>query len=138
MWSRFFPAWIELENQIKSGAIGDIKLVTANFGIKLGDNPSDRYTKKELAGGALLDLGVYPLSFASFVLSGLKPDKVVAAANLMETGVDKQVGMTLVYPSSKIANLCVSFEAESPRDAYVIGTKGRLLVTMCFLRRQAV
>ena len=130
MWSRFFPAWVELENQIKSGAIGDVKLVMANFGFRLGEDPPERLIKSELAGGAILDIGVYVINMASYVFPGLKAEKVVAGGSLLETGVDEQVGMTIVYPGGKLANLCISLSADLPREAFIIGTKGNVYEVM--------
>lgn len=109
---------------MKSGAIGDVRLVMANFGFSMGDDPPERLIKSQLAGGALLDVGIYAITMASFAFPGLKPEKIVAAGNLLETGVDEQVGMTVVYPGGKLANMCISLGADLPREAFVIGSKG--------------
>jgi dihydrodiol dehydrogenase / D-xylose 1-dehydrogenase (NADP) len=132
VWSRFFPAWIELENQIKSGAIGDIKMVMANFGFRLGEDPPERLVQKELAGGAILDIGIYVINMASYVFPGLKIEKIIAGGSLLETGVDEQAGITIVYSDGKLANLCISIGAELPREAFIVGTKGTIKVPFPF------
>ena len=89
MWSWFMPAWIELRRRIEEGAIGTVRLVDATFGIPVFDENS-RLRRPDLTGGALLDLGIYPLALARWVLG--EPTSVVAAADLTDQGVEADEG----------------------------------------------
>eukprot|EP00118_Oscarella_pearsei_P016702 m.161271 g.161271 ORF g.161271 m.161271 type:complete len:340 (+) comp38812_c3_seq7:19-1038(+) len=126
VWSRFLPSWLEVKSQITSGAVGDVRMVLVNFGFSMGDKLIENLVRKDMAGGAILDIGIYALTFASFVYGDEKPVEVKAAGNLLETGVDEQVGITLVYSGGRVANLAVSIGANMPSEAVVVGTKGSI------------
>jgi predicted dehydrogenase len=89
MWSRFLPAWVELRSLVAAGAIGELRLVTASFAFQMSVDPRHRLFDLSLGGGALLDLGVYPVTLASMLLGA--PSAVAALAHLGETGVDEQI-----------------------------------------------
>ena len=96
MWTRFAPHMRRIRELLDAGALGDIRTVIADHGQRfLPPDFTSRLYAPELGGGALLDLGIYPLSFASYVLG--RPEKVTAAGDLTETGVDAQTSVVLQY-----------------------------------------
>lgn len=128
MWTRFLPQTDVLGQMLADGALGEITTVLADHGQWFPNDPSDRLFDPHLAGGALLDLGVYPLSLASFVLgvpgSGAGGD-VVAVGTLTGTGVDAQVSVVLTAGSAQ-ACLSTTLLAATPTTASVAGTAGRV------------
>lgn len=124
MWTRTLPAVRGMLARIEAGAIGTPTVVTADFGLSSDFGPTHRLRAPELGGGALLDLGVYPVSFAHFVLGA--PDTIRAAGRLTPEGVDETAGILLGYPSGAVATLSCSIVADTPRTASVTGTEGRV------------
>ncbi len=93
MWTRFFPAIVELRKRIAAGEVGDVKFVNAHFGFRVPKR-SDRLTEPGLGGGSLLDVGVYPIQFATMVF-GERPESIHTTGWLMDTGVDETAFLTL-------------------------------------------
>ncbi len=93
LWTRFFPAVVELRKRIVASEIGDVKFVNAHFGFR-APKKSDRLTEPSLGGGALLDVGVYPIHFATMVF-GERPESIHTTGWLMGTGVDEAAFLTL-------------------------------------------
>ena len=124
MWTRYLPAAIQLRELLAEGVLGEIRLLTADFGLRFEFDPHGRLFAPELGGGALLDLGVYPISLASMVLG--QPEAIVSLAKLGETGVDESAGMVLGYAQGRIACLYTTTRAATPSEATIIGTKGRI------------
>ncbi|XP_063585950.1 trans-1,2-dihydrobenzene-1,2-diol dehydrogenase-like [Penaeus indicus] len=127
VWSRFFPVYKEMMKRINAGEIGEVVQVFCSFGQPLEN--IQRSVKKELGGGSTLDLGVYCVQFASLVMGGERPEKVVAAGHLNEEGVDATTSATIVYSKGRVATLNCSFRCELPCEGIVIGTKGTLKVS---------
>ena len=126
MWSRFLPHYRAIRELIAEGELGEIISVSADHGQNL---PLPRYVRlhaPELAGGALLDLGIYPISFAYMVLG--KPSSVVAKAEFTPSGVDSQTSMIFQYSSGAHANLTTTLLVKSPCTAAIIGTKASLFL----------
>ena len=126
MWSRFLPHYRRIRELIQDGELGEIISISADHGQNL---PLPRYYRlhaPELAGGALLDLGIYPISFAYFVLG--KPQSVVAKADFTPTGVDSQTSMIFRYDNGAHANLTTTLLAKSPCTATIVGTQGTLFL----------
>ena len=124
MWTRHLPHIAWLRDQIASGAIGDVVTVTADHGQSL-DLPADHRLKNpDLAGGAILDLGVYPVSFTVDILGA--PSEVKAIGRLTETGVDGHVAMVLGYAGKTIAQIDTTLWTKTPTGAVVAGTTGSL------------
>lgn len=126
MWSRFLPHYRRVRELIHGGELGEIISIAADHGQNL---PLPRYYRlhaPELAGGALLDLGIYPISFAYFILG--KPHSIVAKAEFTPTGVDSQTSMILRYDSGAHANLTTTLLVKSPCTATVVGTKGTIFI----------
>jgi predicted dehydrogenase len=125
MWTRFLPHMRRVRELVDSGVLGDIRTVIADHGQRfLPPDFSSRLYAPELAGGALLDLGIYPLSFAYFVL-GL-PATVTAVSDPAETGVDAQTSVLLQYDGGAHAVLTTTLGAKTPTTASVTGTDGRI------------
>lgn len=121
IWTRYQPARKIMDDVIASGKIGEVKLVTSSlcYGIK----DTKRIWDPNLAGGALLDLGVYVLNFASMIL-GTDVQRMESSVQLLDSGMDAQETMTLFYPNGAMANLMASVMAFGNRDCYVMGTEG--------------
>lgn len=124
MWTRFLPHMIRIREVIAGGAIGDVRTLLADHDQLLSDDPSLRSRNPELGGGALLDLGIYPVSFAWDLFGA--PSRVLASATMTETGVDRQTAIILVYADGGHAVLQAALDARGPNRASVIGTEGRI------------
>jgi predicted dehydrogenase len=124
MWTRFLPHVVALRQLIADGRLGGLVSVTADHGQWFAFDPRHRLFAPELGGGALLDLGVYPVSFASMLLG--PPSRVGASATMTSTGVDAQTSMLLDHPTGAQAVLTCTSLAKSPCTATVVGTEGRI------------
>jgi len=125
MWMRFIPVILRLQEMLEGGAVGDIHLVEASFCIDdVPYGPEHRLFNPSLGGGALLDLGIYPLSFARLLCG--EPVTVDGRAYIGATGVDETNALTLTFPGGAIAQLASSTRAARPEMASVAGTEGRI------------
>jgi predicted dehydrogenase len=124
MWSRFLPHYDVIQQALQSGLIGDVTTVFADHGQGLYPDGPKRLSSPDLAGGALLDLGVYPLSFAAFVLGPFT--SVSATGALTAQGVDSQESVTVTNESGALGVLHASMLARSSTTASICGTDGRL------------
>jgi predicted dehydrogenase len=131
MWTRFNPATIKLRKIIADGVIGDVKSLKASFCVKMARSrkmlPWNRMYNPRLGGGALLDLGVYPLAYAQMVF-GQKPVRISSSAKMSWTGVDKTSEYHLDYGDGRRADLVTSFVEQRTREAVITGTKGIIKV----------
>lgn len=125
IWTRYMPSRKMIDDVINSGAIGTPTSLMANLGYNISH--IERMVKPELAGGALLDLGVYLLHFAGMVF-GDQVERIISAATLTETGVDSRDSITLIYKDGKTAVMHSSMLASLNRRAVVFGTNGYLEV----------
>ncbi|MFF3250663.1 Gfo/Idh/MocA family protein [Actinacidiphila glaucinigra] len=130
MWTYCNPVVRRLTELVADGAIGEVRSVHADFGLAGPFDPGHRLLDPALGGGALLDLGVYPVSFAHLLLG--EPDEVQAWAHLTEDGVDDNTGMLLGYDSGAMAVLSCSLTADTARTAVVTGSAGRIEVPAGF------
>jgi len=124
MWTRFLPHMIEVRRLVADGRLGDIVTVTADHGQWFAQDPGSRLFDPELGGGALLDLGVYPVSLASMILG--PPQRVVAMIAPAFTGVDGQTSMLFGYAGGAQAVLTCTSSAKSPTRAAIVGTDARI------------
>ncbi len=124
MWTRFLPHVVEIRRLLAEGALGEIVTVTADHGQWFAEDPGFRLFAPELGGGALLDLGIYPVSFASMVLG--TPDRVVALSDPAFTGVDAQTSILLGHAGGAQAVLTCTLRAKSPTRAAIVGTDARI------------
>ncbi len=124
MWTRFLPHMRRIRAIIAAGTIGEVRSVTADHRQKLPDDPKHRLNALELGGGALLDLGIYPISFVWDMLG--RPSSIKATATFRDTGADAQVATIFHYPSGAVATTLSSSDSAGPNRASVVGTKGRI------------
>jgi len=124
MWTRFLPTSDIVRQLLASGALGEVETFTADHGQWFALDPASRLFAPGLAGGALLDLGVYPVSYASFVLGA--PTGVVARGTLTETGVDRQVSAVLTYASAAQSVVHTTLAARTPTVAAISGSEARI------------
>ena len=135
MWTRFLPAIVQVRKWLAEDRIGPIKQIRATFGFYFPFDPKHRLYNPDLAGGAVLDAGIYPLSFANMVMRQ-KPDEVKAVGEIGATGVDEQSSYLLRYESGCIAILNSAVNAWTVSRAEVIGTKGRIKIPENFINAQ--
>lgn len=124
MWSLFLPGYDVVRQAVRDGLLGDVRLVQADHGQLLYPDGPERLADPALAGGALLDLGVYPIHLAAMVLPRIV--EVAATGTLTPLGVDEQENVTLRDASGALAALSASMSATSPTVATVTGTRARL------------
>jgi predicted dehydrogenase len=124
MWTRFLPHMCRIRKIIAAGTIGEVRSLTADHRQKLPDSPKHRLNALELGGGALLDLGVYPISFTWDIMG--KPVSIKASATFRETGADAQVATIFHYASGAMATTLSSSDSAGPNRASIVGTKGRI------------
>jgi predicted dehydrogenase len=122
MWTRFQPAVVALRELVADGAVGEVRSVQADLGVARAYDPADRLFAPELGGGALLDLGVYVVSFAQMLLGA--PDSVTAVGSRFDSGVDAEAGLLLGWADGRHATLAVSLRHALPGQARVFGTAG--------------
>jgi predicted dehydrogenase len=132
MWTRHLPHVAALHDLVASGVLGELVSVTADHGQWFAFDPASRLFAPELAGGALLDLGVYPVSFAHDFLG--VPERVVAVGTLTTGGVDAQVSIILGYPGDVQATLHTTLLSKTPTTAAISGTEGFVTVDGSFYR----
>lgn len=125
MWTRFIPAIVYVRELLDKKIIGDIKQIRATFGFKFPFEPEHRLFNPDLAGGAMLDAGIYPLSFANMVMRE-KPVEIKALAEIGTTGVDEQSTYIFRYESGALAMLNSTVNAPVVSRAEIIGTEGRI------------
>ena len=121
MWTRYLPQTDVVRQLLADGSLGEVRVVTADFGGATPFDPGSRSFDPRLAGGALLDLGVYAVSWAFFALG--RPERVYATGELASTGVDQQVALVLSSPSGAQALLSAGLLARTPSTATISGTR---------------
>ena len=122
IWSRFLPAYRSLVDVIGDGRIGDPLLVEADFGFRRAVAPDHRHFARELGGGALLDLGIYPVQLCSLVLGPI--ERVVADGVVGETGVDEVVAALLHHPGGRLGVAKAALRVGMTCTARIAGTDG--------------
>jgi predicted dehydrogenase len=132
MWTRFLPHMVAVCDVLASGRLGDLVLVTAEHGQWFAEDPDFRLFAPGLGGGALLDLGIYPVSFASMVLG--TPTRVTAVSDPAFTGVDAQTSVILRDDAGRHAVLTTTLSAATPNGAAISGTSARLEIEPTFYR----
>lgn len=136
MWTRFLPAFAEVRRIIASGRLGAVRQVHADFGFTCTFGPEHRAFNPALGGGALLDLGIYPLSIAAAILGPV--DSVMAQATLGPTGVDVQTDFLLRHRDGGTSNCSCSFIARTPGELTVSGERGHVRMNTMFYRAQTL
>lgn len=137
IWSRFLPVNIWVKKQVLDGQIGDVVSVVAQFGVNFPFDPKSRMYDINLAGGGLLDLGIYPISFICNFL-GSNPVRVKGVAGMGFTNVDEQAAVSLLYDKGQTGSATYSMCTNYANLAVVYGTKGRIEVDHTCFAKSAV
>lgn len=123
MKTRFLPVHKEVKRIIDNNELGEVRLIQADFGFFSEFDEANRLFHKELGGGALLDVGVYPISYGMWIL-GNKPEKVLSSYNIGLTGVDENVSAIIKYKSGQEIHIYGAINLNTAREATIVGTKG--------------
>ncbi len=130
MWTRFLPHMGRIRELVRSGALGEVYSVTADHARDLPSDPAHRLNDIALGGGALLDLGIYPISFAFDVLG--PPKDIMAMARFQAGGADAEVATMFRHASGAISTTLSALDNNGPNVALVLGTKARIEVDAVF------
>jgi len=122
LWTRFLPQTKKVLEFIDAGKIGTVQGIKADFGIKVKFDPNSRLLNKDLGGGSILDIGIYPI-FLSLLILG-KPEQIKAKGSIGITQVDQVADMLFTYANNKTAKLHSNLLKQTPTEAYIYGSKG--------------
>ena len=125
VWTRFLPAIQKLQELLATGIIGEVRTVKADFSITGDFSPEHRLRNRALAGGTLLDLGIYPITLASIVF-GEQPTRIQSSAVMGDTGVDDRGIYLFDYPNGRRAVLTAAFTHHAPALGVICGTHGHI------------
>jgi predicted dehydrogenase len=124
MWTRFLPHMVRIREIVASGRLGEVRSVVADHTRDLSDDPAHRLNALALGGGALLDLGIYPISFACDVLG--QPTEISAMARFKATGADAEVATMFRHAGGAISTTLSSSDNPGPNVAMILGSKARI------------
>ena len=127
LWTRFLPIYKTVQNWINKGEIGEIKLLNSTFGISPAKDPNDRKFNHELAGGALLDLGIYQISISQWLLNQ-NPLKISAEALIGDTNVDELTAANLAYDNGLISQFNCNLLSRNENNFFIYGSKGSIKI----------
>jgi len=127
MWTKFLPATQKIKKWIDDGLIGKVLNIKASFGYRFEFDINSRVYNPDLGGGALLDVGIYPITYATYLLGRL-PDKIISSAVIGKSRVDEQNIIIFRYEDGVLANLDSAVSAEIGTDALIVGEKGYIRV----------
>lgn len=137
MWTYYLPAIKKVKEWIAEEQIGEIKMIEADFGFRNEINPESRLFNPELAGGALLDVGIYPIALANLVEDSAV-ENVLAEGRLGATGVDEDNAALLKFESGTLAQLTSSLRTDLEDEAVIYGTKGQITIPNFWRAEKAV
>src|SRR3954451_8158848 len=130
LWTKFLPHYNKMQDMIRKGMIGTVKSVIVNFGFKPQPPIPQRLFDPALAGGTMLDIGIYNVFIALSVLG--KPDEISAVMNPSSTGVDEQCSVIFHYDHGAMAHLFSTFASNLAIEAHISGTEGRIKLSHRF------
>ncbi len=136
MWSRFLPLLVKVRELVDDGVLGEVRMLNADFGFRAAIDPQGRLFDPELGGGALLDVGVYPVSLALMLLG--PPARVTSMAHLGEAGVDEQNAILLGYEKGQLAMLWSAVRTTTHHEASIFGTEARVRMHAPWWRGEAL
>lgn len=125
MWTRFTPPFREIKDRLNNGELGDLLRLQSSFGFRIKYDPEHRLFAPKLGGGALLDLGIYPVSLASFVFEQ-QPSRIDSAVRMAPTGVDEYFSLLCTYDNGYIAELSGGTQTPTIVDSLISGTEGMI------------
>jgi predicted dehydrogenase len=131
LWSRFMPCLSQLRQRLNEGIIGDIQYIQSEIGFAFQNREKSRLLKAELAGGSLLDLGIYSITVSQFLLQE-HPDKVDAMGQLTDQQVDGHVLANMHYASGRYAQFTCSMLSQTSNTMRIVGTEGYVNLPACF------
>jgi len=131
LWSRFMPCLSQLRQLLNEGIIGDIQYIQSDIGFAFQKREKSRLLKAELAGGSLLDLGIYSITVSQFFLQE-HPDTVKAVGQLTEQQVDGHILANMRYPSGRYAQFTCSMLSQTSNTMRIVGTEGLVNLPACF------
>ena len=126
MWTRCFPLMAKLRELLAAKAIGEVRMLTADFGFRAEYHEEERLFNPAAGGGALLDVGIYPVSLASMIFG--PPTRIVSHAQLGKTGVDEAAAIILSHAQGQLAVLSTAIRLETVQEAIIMGTTGRIRI----------
>lgn len=135
MWTYFLPPILKAQKWITEGRIGKVKYVKADFGFKANVDKESRLFDPESAGGALLDIGIYPIALISLILNDF-PENVSVFHKKTATGVDAEETMIFEYSDGVLANLSASILYKLPNEALIIGDEGYIRIPDFFMAKE--
>ncbi|WP_110588583.1 Gfo/Idh/MocA family protein [Microbacterium suaedae] len=124
MWTRYLPHMRRIHEILDAGTLGEVRTIFADHTQALPTDPAHRLNALELGGGALLDLGIYPISFAWDVLGA--PATIQATARLGETGADTEVATLMTHASGAVSTTLSSSRGAGPNTAHIVGSEARI------------
>lgn len=127
MWTKFLSTTRKVKQWIKEGRIGRLRHFRVSFGYKAKFDANNRLFNPDLAGGALLDVGVYPITYVVHMMDRL-PDEIISSAEFGKTQVDEQNVIIMKYNDGILANLSSSVSVETGYDAVIFGDEGKIIV----------
>lgn len=125
MWTRFLPAIWTVRSWLHERQIGDLRMLLLDFGFRTTFNTQNRLFDPAHGGGALLDVGVYGVAYASMIF-GEQPKEIASYALLGETGVDEESAMIFRYGDGRMASLSFAIRTDLPGEAHILGSEGSL------------
>ncbi len=137
LWTLFLPTIHKAISWVETGKIGKLKAVEANFGFAGEHAPEGRLLNPKLGGGALLDVGIYPVLMANHLTHAV-PTEIKAMAHKTDTGVDGSVFVTCMYPDDVLASLNASIELDMVNTLVIYGDKGRIEVPSFWMADEAI
>ncbi|MBT9597621.1 MAG: Gfo/Idh/MocA family oxidoreductase [Vitreoscilla sp.] len=137
LWTRFLPLYAQVASWLQSGAIGEVRAIQSSFCFASDYDPANRLYNPALAGGALLDIGIYNLAMTRWVLETAlgacpEPSSMRADGVLAPTGVDQRVAGTLVFPGGVVSHFVCAFDAVADNSLRVVGERGCIVVPSQF------
>ncbi|MGO1839746.1 MAG: Gfo/Idh/MocA family protein [Candidatus Microbacterium stercoravium] len=124
MWTRYLPMMARIREIIADGTIGEVRAVSADHTQSISTDPAHRLNALDLGGGALLDLGIYPISFAWDILG--EPVSIKASARIGETGADTEVATVMTHASGALSTTVSSSRSAGANTAHILGSSARI------------
>jgi predicted dehydrogenase len=135
-WTKFLPQYQKVDSLLNSGAIGEIRMIQADFGFKAASPGPQRLHDPLLGGGSLLDIGIYPVFLAISLLG--PPTEIRATMQPYPSGVDEQIAIVMKFQNGALANLSSTFAAATPVEATITGREGYIRMSNRFHNAMAI
>lgn len=124
MWTRYLPHMIRIRELVASGVLGEVRTLFADHTQKISDDPTHRLNAIDLGGGALLDLGIYPVSFAWDILG--EPTEISVQARISDAGTDAEIATIFRHRDGALSSTVSSSRGAGPNTAHIVGTEARI------------